>query len=637
MLTRIAAQSIERRPDRMVRWPTSGWIEARRLSGRLAVALGEEGFVVCRPAEADAPRARAALAGRHLALLVFGRADRRAAARLVARLALESARAHLVVDVSSRRRLAPIDGSPGRRDARLLAARLEVAVREGHGCAVRACDWALRLRRMWMRTASGGTRDAGPADVSVTPPSFRSESWMPLLDVLPRALQVVAEAEDDQAALAGAAAWARTDAGADLVAFVGAAGGPVLAIEGRRGDRVSDEERAAVAAAHDLTRLARPDGVSMVAAIRYSGVPVGAVVVRGQSSAEPQLTEAARVLSVVCAPALRARLETVDLARSADRVAELVGRSPALDGVRHAICRAAVTPFPVLIEGESGTGKELVARAIHRLSPRRDRRFAAVNCAALSDELVDTELFGHSRGAFTGAVGPRAGLFEDAHGGSLFLDEVAELSARAQAKLLRAIQEREIRRVGENATRVIDTRLLAATNRRLGAGGGDGFREDLLFRLAVIRIELPPLRDRVEDVAPLALAFWGRMQRDAGTHALLGPDALMALAAYHWPGNVRELQNVMARVAVVAPPRGRVSHRHVASAIGAAAAPAAAGQPLGRARATWERQAVAAALTRHGGRRVAAARELGMSRQGLTKAIRRLRLDETGPSRAGVA
>ena len=157
--------------------------------------------------------------------------------------------------------------------------------------------------------------------------------------------------------------------------------------------------------------------------------------------------------------------------RARQSIPEIVGDSPLIEAVRDAVVRAAAAPFPVLVEGESGTGKELVARALHRLGPRRDHRLSAVNCAALNDELVEAELFGHTRGAFTGAVGPRAGLFEDAHGGTLFLDEVTELSPRAQAKLLRVLQEREVRRVGENQARSIDVRIIAACNVPCGGRG----------------------------------------------------------------------------------------------------------------------------------------------------------------------
>ena len=185
--------------------------------------------------------------------------------------------------------------------------------------------------------------------------------------------------------------------------------------------------------------------------------------------------------------------------------------------VRRQVARAAAAPYPVLIMGESGTGKELIAKAIHAGSARRARRFCAVNCAALSDDLFETELFGHARGAFTGAAADRPGLFEEADGGTLFLDEVGELSPRAQAKLLRAIQEGEIRRVGENHARRVDTRIVAATNRPLGDEVKAGrFRHDLLYRLDVVRIVVPPLRDRPEDVGPLAREFWRDALRRTG-------------------------------------------------------------------------------------------------------------------------
>jgi transcriptional regulator with GAF, ATPase, and Fis domain len=330
---------------------------------------------------------------------------------------------------------------------------------------------------------------------------------------------------------------------------------------------------------------------------------------------------------------MRARLDVLATARAAQSLTpEILGRSPAVCALREAVARAAVTPFPVLIEGESGTGKELVARALHRLSARRDRRWAAVNCAALGDDLVEAELFGYARGAFTGAVATRAGLFEEASGGTLFLDEVAELAPRAQAKLLRTLQEREIRRLGENAPRTVDVRVIAATNRSLADAVAQGaFRADLLFRLAVVRIGLPPLRERAEDIPLLAHAFWRGLLADTRKHAVLGADALSSLCRHQWPGNVRELQNVLASLSVLAPRHGRVTARHVDQVL-ATATPAHAPDalPLRGARSGREREVVAAALARHDGRRTAAARDLGLSRQGLSKAIKRLGL---GPGR----
>jgi DNA-binding NtrC family response regulator len=230
-------------------------------------------------------------------------------------------------------------------------------------------------------------------------------------------------------------------------------------------------------------------------------------------------------------------------------------------------------------------------------------------------------------------------LFEEAHGGTLFLDEVGELSPRAQAKLLRTLQEGEVRRVGENAPRMVNVRVVAATNRPLQAMTAEGaFREDLLFRLAVVRIRLPPLRDRIEDIPVLAWACWKQLSIAADKRAVLGPDAIARLCHHHWPGNVRELQNVMAGVLMLAPPRGRVTARHVDRVLDAAREVAEDAVPLVVARSRWEQQAVARALARHGGRRSAAARELGLTRQGLTKALKRLGLAARGdaPTR-GVA
>ena len=198
-----------------------------------------------------------------------------------------------------------------------------------------------------------------------------------------------------------------------------------------------------------------------------------------------------------------------------------------------AIARAANAPFTVLIEGESGSGKELVARAIHRAGCRRERRFCAFNCAAMPEDLVDAELFGHAKGAFTGAAAERLGLFESADGGTVFLDEVGELSARAQAKVLRVLQEGEIRRIGENFTRPFDARLVAATNRPLARPKSTRgrFRQDLLYRLDVIRINVPPLRERLEDIPLLAARFWRQSADRIGSKAVLGQSARLRTRA----------------------------------------------------------------------------------------------------------
>jgi two-component system response regulator HydG len=348
----------------------------------------------------------------------------------------------------------------------------------------------------------------------------------------------------------------------------------------------------------------------------------------GTSIDAPRADATLRAAALAVAPSLRSLLDRRSIRLPDGGRDDLIGASPPMVSLRDAVARAARAPFPVLVEGESGSGKELVARAIHRLGPRRDRRLCAINCAALTDELLEAELFGHARGAYTGAVGERSGLFEEADGGTLFLDEVGELSARAQAKLLRVLQDGEVRRVGENLPRRVDTRIVAATNRSLEHETDSGrFRPDLRYRLDVIRIRVPPLRERATDIPALAAHFWEESTHRLGSSATLTPDTLAALARYEWPGNVRELQNVIASIAVHSPRRGRVTPAllpfHIARATPAADATFEA------ARFEFERRFVAAALARAGGRRNGAARALGVSRQGLAKMMRRLRIEGT--------
>jgi len=426
-------------------------------------------------------------------------------------------------------------------------------------------------------------------------------------------LEQVHEADDPATALRRGCRWAREYTGLDVVAIVTHDAATVLACDpedARRATQASDGAR--------------------VASVRYGGVRIGEVVLRGRARDEGEVQAVASALAIACAPALRARLDDLLLSRAGEALAsDLLGVSPVMRALRDAVARAAGSTFPVLIEGESGTGKELVARAVHRLSPRRDRRWGAINCAALTDELLEAELFGHVRGAFTGAMGPRVGLLEDAHEGTLFLDEVADLSPRAQAKLLRVLQEGEIRRVGENVSRRVDVRLVTATNRPLAVAARQGhFREDLVFRLAVIRLKVPPLRERVEDIPLLAHAFWRAAATRVSTGALLAPDAIAALCRFTWPGNVRELQNAIAMLAVAGPTRGRIGARHVAAVLADRAVDGPLDPPLSlaAARGLSDRRVVASSLARHSGQCAAAARELGVSRQGLAKLIARLEL-----------
>jgi two-component system, NtrC family, nitrogen regulation response regulator NtrX len=232
----------------------------------------------------------------------------------------------------------------------------------------------------------------------------------------------------------------------------------------------------------------------------------------------------------------------------------MVGDSPALAKVRELIAKVGPTSARVLITGENGTGKELVARALHEASPRRDRPFVEVNCAAIPSELIESELFGHMKGSFTGAVSDRAGKFEQADGGTLFLDEVGDMSLAAQAKLLRVLQEGVVTRIGGSKPIQVDVRVLAATNKNLAYEIEDGrFREDLLYRLNVVPIEVPPLRERIEDVPALIGHFAGQLVTSAGvTGRKFAVEAVRRLQSRSWPGNIRELRNAVERLLILA-------------------------------------------------------------------------------------
>ena len=363
--------------------------------------------------------------------------------------------------------------------------------------------------------------------------------------------------------------------------------------------------------------------------VKYAGDTIAVIACRWTAANDPDLAASVlllRAAALAAAPSIRAVLDRPRHAAAEPALRDLIGSAAVMDGVRDAMARAARAPYPVLIEGESGSGKELVARGIHRLGPRRDRRLCAVNCAAISEELLEAELFGHARGAFTGAIAERQGLFEEADTGTLFLDEVAELSLRAQAKLLRVLQDGEVRRVGENHPRRVDVRVIAATNRSLEEEAAAGrFRADLRFRLDVVRISVPPLRERQVDIPQLAAHFWDDAARKVDSRASLAPETLVALTRYDWPGNVRQLQNVIASLAVHAPRRGRVLPSLLPAQIVRSTTPTAA--TFDAAREEFERRFVMAALAQAGGQRGKAARALGITRQGLAKMLRRLRID----------
>ena len=255
---------------------------------------------------------------------------------------------------------------------------------------------------------------------------------------------------------------------------------------------------------------------------------------------------------------------------------QIVGDDPKLKQVSVALHRAAATDTTVLLEGESGTGKELFARTLHALSPRADGPFVAINCAAIPETLLETELFGHEKGAFTGAAARKPGKFELAHRGTLFLDEIGDLPLPLQAKILRALEEKRFERVGGTVPLQVDVRVVAATNRNLKAAvAARQYREDLYFRLSVFPITIPPLRERLDDITTLARYFIDRFCRDLNKKALiLSPAAEQELCAYGWPGNVRELQNCIERAAILT--EGETIHpRHLNLSFRDAAPPAA--------------------------------------------------------------
>ncbi len=305
----------------------------------------------------------------------------------------------------------------------------------------------------------------------------------------------------------------------------------------------------------------------------------------------------------------------------------LLGRSPGIHAVLEIVARVAPTDATVLVTGETGTGKELVARAIHDQSERADGPFVAVNCAALAEGVLESELFGHKKGAFTGAVRDRIGLFEAAAGGTILLDEIGDVSQAMQHRLLRVLQEREITPVGAVRPVSIDVRIVAATNRDLHAEMEAGrFRDDLFYRLNVVRIEVPPLRVRREDIPLIAEAFYTRVGRRS--HAGCSPLAMRLLQSHAWPGNVRELLAVLESSHIQAGDR-RIEAQHLPEGVRAAREATARGSERYRSERPLdsERMAIASALAETGGARNAAADRLGMSRTTLWRKMKEYGLD----------
>jgi DNA-binding NtrC family response regulator len=318
----------------------------------------------------------------------------------------------------------------------------------------------------------------------------------------------------------------------------------------------------------------------------------------------------------------------IDLADTGhDRVMcdeELVGSSPGLQRVKALIARVAPSDASVLIRGESGTGKELVAREIHRASARGDGPFVAVACNAFAEGVIESELFGHEKGAFTGAERRRIGRFELADRGTLLLDEVGDLPLSIQVKLLRVLQERAFERVGGNETIRVNVRVIAATNRDLEAAMRDSqFRDDLYYRLNVVVIEVPPLRERPEDIASLVECFLARYgDRGDGARVRIAPDAVSALQAYSWPGNVRQLENVIHR-GVVLCHDDVIRVEDITLELGDRTSTRPADLDLRGVLANVERDLIARAMREHHGNLTAAGRSLGIDRNLLRYKLRK--------------
>ena len=365
-------------------------------------------------------------------------------------------------------------------------------------------------------------------------------------------------------------------------------------------------------------------------------------------------------LDLLIKRALRSRkleLENTSLKRQVeDRYAldRILGKSVPMQRVFETITQVAPTRATVLVEGESGTGKELVAHAIHNLSGRPKAKLVIVHCAALSPQLLESELFGHEKGSFTGAMERRIGRFEQANGGTLFLDELGEIDASIQVKLLRALGERTIERVGGNSTIKVDVRVIAATNKDLAGMVADGkFREDLYFRLNVVSIHMPPLRERKEDIPTLANAFLRELARENNKPMReIGPEAMQALMAYNWPGNVRELRTAIEH-GIVMGTGARMLVRHLPATLrGEAPAPtmhrpgrllppgspppsAIAVMPADLSIGKMEIRFILEALQRTRQNRSEAAKLLGISRRTLQRKLKELKLAEDDDEGAG--
>jgi DNA-binding NtrC family response regulator len=395
--------------------------------------------------------------------------------------------------------------------------------------------------------------------------------------------------------------------------------------------------------------MPRVSGMEVLKAIHEQGVDTTTIVITAYGTIE-KAVEAMRAgaydfltkpfspghLEVVIRKALeREVLRRANLLLASDvkgRSHPLIGHSPLMKDAVEKVKRAAASNSTILLLGESGTGKEVFARGIHQWSPRRDKPLVVVNCVALSEELLESELFGHERGAFTGAHQMKRGKLELASGGTAFLDEIGDLRPRLQAKLLRVLQEHEFERVGGTRPIRVDLRFVAATNRDLGKAIKDGsFREDLFFRLNVVTIPLPPLRDRPGDIEPLATYFLTRYCRELGKHVKeITPEGWTVMKRYHWPGNVRELANVIERAVVLSTGDRITAEDLPLGTIGRGTPAVSPPSPatFHEAVVAYKRQVIREALHRFGGNQSRAASALGLQRTYLSRLIKELHVRE---------
>ncbi len=425
------------------------------------------------------------------------------------------------------------------------------------------------------------------------------------------------------------------------------------------------EQALSLAAVADLAitdlRLPGMDGLQFIRQLQARGVQAAVIVMTAHGSVETAV-EAMKLgaadflqkpfsldhLTTVVDKVLAIqslRIENQRLRQELDQRYQLdniIGRSAAMREIFHTIERVAPTRTTVLLAGESGVGKDLIARAIHQHSPRKNKAFVKINCTALPENLMESELFGYEKGAFTGATASKPGKFEQADGGTVFLDEIGDVPGNIQVKLLRILQERQFERLGSNLTRNVDVRVVAATNVDLRAALEEGrFREDLYYRLNVVPMSIPPLRERREDIPFLAMHFVQKLSKELGAIANdISPAAMDRLIAHSWPGNVRELENTIERSLVLAsgevlqpadiriePPR----NMHVA---GAQEMPLL---PEGETLEHWEQMMIREALRRANGNKSQAARILGLTRNALRYRLSQMGLENNASDEAGTA